>query len=291
MARPTRIQIAKPDIVALFERSEQRVYRREEIAEILEANRSNWRLTVNQSLNGFIDFLQTRTNLREVKLSSVGDSATRYTWGEANAYDIALSLYHGAYLSHGTAVYLHSLTDQIPKRIYVNHEQGPKRFPKATLSQSGIDAAFKKPARITHAVFAMGDLQIVALNGKYTDRLEVGTVNGPSGSALALTKLERTLIDIVVRPVYAGGVVQVVEAFRAARSRVSVNVLAATLKRLDYIYPYHQCVGFYMERAGYESSRIEHMHSIPREFDFYLTNEIKEADYDPKWRLFYPRGM
>ena len=291
MPRITRIQIAKSDIVALFERRGQKVYKSEGIAEILEQNRLNWRLTINQSLSGFIEFLLKRTSLREVVLTSVGGSVTRYTWGEANVYEVALSLNQEAYLSHGTAVYLHGLTDQIPKRIYVNHEQGPKPGGKVTLSQAGIDAAFKKPARVTHAVFQLGELQIVSINGKHTGRLEVGTLKDPDGPALDVTKLERTLIDIAVRPVYAGGVIQVLEAYKAARSRVSVNVLAATLKRLGYIYPYQQCIGFYMARAGYESARVEYMHSMPMNFDFYLANEMGETEYDSNWRLFHPRGM
>jgi hypothetical protein len=81
-----------------------------------------------------------------------------------------------------------------------------------------------------------------------------------------------------VRPVYAGGVAQVLETFKAARPRVSVNVLLATLKRLDYLYPYHQCIGFYMQRAGFEPARLEQVRKIPRTFDFFLTKEIKERE-------------
>lgn len=61
-----------------------------------------------------------------------------------------------------------------------------------------------------------------------------------------MTKLERTLIDIAVRPNYAGGVHHVLEAYAAAKSRVSVNVLLATLQKMEYVYPYHQVIGFYI---------------------------------------------
>jgi len=291
MPKQTRIQIAKNDIVALFEQRGQKVYRSDEIAEVLQSNRVSWRLTINQSLAGFIDFLVNRSALREVRFDSIAGALTRYTWGEANAYELALSLYQGSYLSHGTAIFLHGLTEQIPKKIYVNHEQSAKPARKASLSQEGINAAFSRPARVSHAVFQLGDVQVVSVNGKHTGRLEVGNVRGPGDSQLDITKLERTLIDAAVRPVYAGGVVQVVEVFRAARPRASVNVLLATLKRLDYVYPYHQCIGFYMQRAGYESARLEHLRKVPMRFDFFLTNEMGETGYDASWRLFYPRGM
>jgi predicted transcriptional regulator of viral defense system len=291
MARPTRIQIAKPDIVSLFDKRGQKVYWGDEIAKILQDNRVNWRLTINQSLRGFIDFLVKRTALRLVKLESAQGQVVRYTWGEANAYELALSLNQGSYLSHGTAVFLHGLTEQIYKKIYVNHEQSPKPATKRVLSQEAIETAFARPVRMSNAVFRLPDCEIISINGKHTGRLEVGSIKGPGDSQLEVTKLERTLIDITVRPVYAGGVVQVLETFKAARSQMSINVLLATLKRLDYAYPYHQCIGFYMERAGYEQSRIEHVRTIPANFKFYLTNEMSEADYDAKWRLFYPRGI
>ena len=232
-----------------------------------------------------------RTALRLVKFDSMQGSTTRYTWGEANAYELALSLNRGAYLSHGTAVYLHGLSEQIFKKIYVNHEQNPKMATKESLSQKDIDAAFARPARTSNNIFRVPDFEIVSINGKYTGRLEVESTRGPNDSKLEVTKLERTLIDITVRPLYAGGVVQVLEAFKKSQANMSINILLATLKRLDYAYPYHQCIGFYMERAGYEKSRIEYVKAMPMRFDFYLTNEMAKPSYDAKWRLFYPGGM
>ena len=44
---------------------------------------------------------------------------------------------------------------------------------------------------------------------------------------LAITNIERTLIDATVRPLYSGGVYEVFEAYRRAAEHISVNKLAA----------------------------------------------------------------
>ena len=119
----------------------------------------------------------------------------------------------------------------------------------------------------------------------------MGTLRGPSGEELEVTKLERTLIDVTVRPAYAGGVVQVLEAYRAARARMSVNTLVATLKKLSYAYPYHQAIGFYMEKAGYERERFMRLRTLGVEFDFYLAHGLKQKEYSKFWRLFVPKGF
>ncbi len=129
------------------------------------------------------------------------------------------------------------------------------------------------------------------MSGKYTERLEVGPLPVDTGEEVDVTRIERTLVDIAVRPDYAGGIYQVLEAYRTAKDRISVNTLIAILKKLDYVYPYHQSIGFYMDRAGYDESRTKRLLALGTSLDFYLTYGIKDRKYDPKWRLFFPKGF
>jgi hypothetical protein len=173
----------------------------------------------------------------------------------------------------------------------VNREQSPKPIPEGSLTQAGIDKAFSRPGRETAYIFSGPSYEIVLLNGKFTNRLEVGELIGPQGELLDVTKLERTLVDITVRPNYAGGVYQVLEAYRAAKPRISVGVLLSTLKKLDYKYPYHQAIGLYMERAGYSDEALGRVEELGARLDFYLTNNIPHLAHSGRWRIFYPEGF
>lgn len=213
---------------------------------------------------------------------------TRYLWGEPSVFEVALSLRPRSYLSHGCAVFLHGLNDQIPKTIFVNQEQSKKESPKkSSLTQESLDRAFSNvKQRSSRMIYEYKGANITILNGKHTKELEVGNLEGKR-----VTKLERTLIDIVVRPEYAGGVYQVLEAYKGAKGKASTNVLIATLKKLEYVYPYHQAIGFYMERAGWQEKQFARLLKLGLEFDFYLTYGMKEKEYAQTWRLFYPRGF
>jgi hypothetical protein len=275
-----------------FWNSPMKAFRKMQVADILSSHRSEWKLPAGMTFTSFLEFLLNMNVLREVSIPSEHyTDEKRYILGDASVYSVALSLKPKSYLTHGSAVVLHGLTDQILKTVYVNYEQSAK--PQGGgLTQESINRAFANRQRQSKLTYKYEDFQIVVINGKHTDRLEVTQLSGSDGELLDVTKLERTLIDIAVRPSYAGGVVQVLEAFERAKPNASINTLVATLKKLNYVYPYHQVIGFYMERAGYPESQWQKLIKLGLQFDFYLTYQLPaNKEYDPKWRLFYPSGL
>ena len=92
------------------------------------------------------------------------------------------------------------------------------------------------------------------ISGKNTNRLGVEDRAGPGSEPLQVTNLERTLIDIVVRP-------------------------------------YHQPIGFLMQNAGYPEESCAKLRELGLNPDFYLAHALRQPEYSKDWRLFYPKDL
>lgn len=290
--RISRLKIAKRDIQNHFENFPTNVLTRAQIDRILFENREFWRVSVSTTVQNFIDFLLKETKLKIIKLKFPSRTMDRYIWEDASTFEIVSSLKPDSYFTHYTAVYLHELTEQIPKKLYLNFEQPAKSKVERSLSQQRIKSAFMRPWRVSKNISSYKDYKICLLNGMFTGKLGVIETASPDGKKIYVTNIERTLIDIAVRPVYSGGVFEVLKAYRLARLKVSINKLSAMLEKLNYIYPYHQAVGFYLDKAKvYKVSQIDLMQKFDMKYDFYLTHKMKNMSYSKKWRLYFPKGL
>jgi predicted transcriptional regulator of viral defense system len=237
--------------------------------------------------------LEREELLREAQLhSDEYRPITRYLWRGCTPIEIASTVRDAAYMSHGTAVFLHGLTQQLPRTFYVNYEQTPKPSPTGPLTQEAVDRAFKGKQRTSRYTWQFEINRFTVLSGKHTGQYGVEEMKGPSGEPLRVAGLERTLVDIAVRPTYAGGLYEVLEAYKSAREReLSVSRILATLKALDYRYPYHQSIGFLMERAGFEPKSLKRLRDLGFKCKFYLGYDMKKPDFDDSWQLYIPQGL
>jgi predicted transcriptional regulator of viral defense system len=290
---PTRLQIARPDVIKYFDSLPRTVLDRSDVERILQEQRGFRRLAQTTTVAGFIKFLEKSGQLHTARFDFSYRPIIKYTWGEVPLYTLLLSLKPGCYLTHYTAMYFHQLTDQVPKIININSEQAPKRrYASSQLDQGRIDLAFGNPTRMSNNTAKYEGHTIRMLNGLHTGNVGVIDMPGPEGETLRITDVERTLIDIAVRPEYSGGVFEVLEAYKRATDKVSINRLAAHLRSINYIYPYHQVIGFYLTKAGsYRRSQIDLLRRFEISYDFYLMHQIQERDYSKEWRLFYPKGL
>ncbi|KZO00487.1 type IV toxin-antitoxin system AbiEi family antitoxin domain-containing protein [Pseudobacillus badius] len=231
-----------------------------------------------------LEFLLTSNIINKVELTFPHKKITRYTYGDVSKLQVISSLFSKGYLSHYSALIFHELVKLSESdSIYVNKEQSPKPKNKGVLQQANIDKAFLKSMRTSNYFANYGEHKVYLLSGKFSRNLGVIEVND-----VRVTDLERTLIDITVRPVYGGGVRQVLEAYKKSKGRVSVEKIKFYLTQLEYTYPYHQAIGFYLENSGFSESEVEIMRNFPINFDFYICYGSNQNNYSENWKLFYP---
>lgn len=288
-----RIKIPKKDITEYFNSLEQKVFMKKNIDEILFRKRSSWNLPKTMNVNKFISELN-KMHLTEIKLKALNYDSTysRFIWGHDDlVYQLCLSLKPRSYFSHQTAMYFHGLTDKNPKTIYANSEQSLKSYRDNSLEQGRIDAAFKRKPRTSKYIFSYKDWKICCLNGINTKNLGVTEIDVLKEGELPVTNMERTLIDIAVRPVYSGGCKEVLEAYRRAKGKISVDTLITMLGKINYIYPYHQAIGVYMQTAGFDESDFNKLKKLGLRYDFYLDYDMKKTEYSKEWRIYYPKNL
>jgi hypothetical protein len=287
-----RSKIDLPRLAQYFIDHADQVFTLSDLEFLLAENSDQWNLPPSMTPKAFLRMLLKKTKLRELRLHSPHySSLLRYTaQGNVSPISVALSIMkNDAYFSHASAMWIHGLGKD-HRNVFVNKEQSQKDTSSTPLSQEAIHRAFRNKQRRSKLFYKYEENTITVLSGKHTGRNGVVSATAPSGHKVDVTSIERTLIDITVRPGYAGDVHAVLEAFRLAKDRISVSKLTALLRRLDYTYPYHQSIGFYLKRAGYPESDQLLAKREPIEFDFYLSHNLKAPDFDPEWRVFFPRS-
>ncbi len=281
----------KTEILEVLEESAP-VLRTKELYAILEEHREDWNLPKAATPRRFINYLRQSLNFREARFSFYGRKELLYYREGTPELCIINAIRPNAYFSHYTALQLHDLTEQNPKVVYLNSEQSKKRLQNAEIRQDAVDRAFSRKQRISKTRSVFSGKEICLLSGKHTQNAGVIELPFQDRYTLRVAGLERTLIDIAVRPVYAGGVTQVLESYRRAADRVSVNALLGLLTKLGYSYPYHQAVGFYMDAAGnFTETQVSLVERIPRQLNFYLSYGMEETEFSRKWKVFFPRGL
>lgn len=300
MARLNRFQLMernKDRIADTFQIMGSGFFSFPEIAVFVEENKPDWSLPNKTSVNEVLKFLTEQQILKELSIKLPHRSTTRYIWGSPSVYEIALSLNKNSYITHFSALLLHGLTGNVTKSIYTNVEQANKwssSYDDDEMEQKDIDLAFSRPMRKTNqiAIFELDGTkyQVYMLNGKNHGHLGIKNYSF-NNIELSATDVERTLVDIVVRPNYAGGVEEVLDAFIAAKGQFSVNKMVAYLKKMNYKYPYHQLIGFYLEKAGYQEDVLRLLENIEIKYNFYLTYQMKEKDFSKRWRVYYPKSF
>lgn len=294
MANRSRISISLPYITAKLIKHQPHVYADEDLSQLFLKGKKKWNLPAAMNSRKFVEALEYEGIINSCHLDFGTEWHEAYYLTSCPDYYVVSQMIRNSYVSHATALAFWKMTDVVQDQIYVNREQSQalSKLGKGILVQSGIDGAFKGAQRQTASISNFDGKQVVLVKGKSTNQLGVIEADLKGKEQIRITDPERTLIDCVVRPAYATGPEEMAAIFKKAKSLISVATLADYLNELDYTYPYHQSIGFYLEKAGnYSDSEIDLFRTMPIEFDFYLDYGMSSPAYSKKWKLYAPAPL
>lgn len=219
------------------------------------------------------------------------DQIERFVNGKFTFIELGFSLLNHSWISHYSALEIHQLANKDTTDLFITQELTRKEYNSLNkISQDAVDAAFGKSQRTLNQIFKFKNHRYYLLKTKFSNRL--GVINLIYNNVeISVTNIERTLIDCVVRPAYSGDVNTIIEVFSNARGKLDVTKMYDYLVQLDYIYPYHQAIGFLLEHTGYSAKDWSLFDLKPKHINFYLTYNIKNKYLNRRWMVYIPEDL
>ena len=150
-----------------------------------------------------------------------------------------------------------------------------------------LDAAFEKPQRRSGAKMQWESNNFLLLTSLYAGGSGIET-----RKYFSLSSIERTLIDLSVRPAYGGGARTILEIYKKAILAFTIGNIFKLLDRLSYKYSYHQSIGFYLSLSGYNNQQnLDKLREMGMNCSFYLDYKMIDPIYSDEWNIYFPKDL
>jgi len=266
----------------------QSVYTTGQISQLIE----DYAKAVNDPFDAateiYLQYMVDKGLIGEIVIEGEKRNMKRYlTLPDTSPFEIACSLKTNSYLSHLAAAYVHGLVPAEPHVICVSVEGSKRAAEEGDLDQEKIDEAFQRPQRQSGAKMRCGNKHFLLLTSIYAERAGI-----EERRRFSLTGIERTLIDLTVRPAYGGGAGNILRTYKKAISSLSIDRIIKLLEILSYKYPYHQSIGLYLSLAGYcQQKELDKLKKMGMIHSFYLEYEMIDPVYSDEWNIYFPKEL
>ena len=164
-------------------------------------------------------------------------------------FEIATALVNPAAVSHWSALHYHGLTEQAPRKVFVltTTETSVPRMRRAGCNHSG-------------GGYSVGDtmyrfIQVRPERFFGTEKVWIGDAR------VAITDLERTLLDGLYMPQYCGDFAEVLHAFEIGMAQLDVERITEYALRLDAATA--KRLGWVLESKGVDASQVACLTAFP----------------------------
>lgn len=167
----------------------------------------------------------------------------------AHEFEVAMALVEPAAISHWSALHHHSLSDQVPREVFV-----------LTTTESSIPRARGATAKKRRDGYSAGGntYRFVRVKPERyfgTEKVWIGDAR------VTVTDPERTLLDGLSRPQYCGDLGEVLHAFEVGAPGLNLERIVQYALRLDEATA--KRLGWVLERQGVAAPTLEPLEGLP----------------------------
>ncbi len=234
----------------------------------------------------FTTFLQKLIKLqkKQINITMNNKYLSIYSYDdEVSETKMLLGFRKKSFYSMSSVLNLLGLSDFRENFIFLSQELPNKNLQKNSLSQIAIDTAFSKKYRRTQMIGKYKEKNIIFLTPKYTNYYEI--ITDKEGNRFS--SINRAFVEIIVNVQYFKNSLNIIELFKPIKNKLDVNTIYTVLAVFDFIYPYFQCIGFYLHKIGFKTEELQAFKSRVENLKFYTDKEQESYQYNEYWQMYH----
>jgi hypothetical protein len=208
----------------------------------------------------------------------------RYTLNkEFNIYDFVYSLERNGFFSMFTSLNIQGFTNFRENFIFISKERMQRvNFSSKNITQEAIDKAFSNKPRKTKAYNTIYNYNIVMLESNNTQGVGIINYNG-----YKVSSINRAFVEIISNIQYSKTPYDVIWEFRQLKDKLDINEIFKIIEKFDFIYPYYQLAGYYLEKIGFLKEELSRFFNNKTNLIFYTMKNKTNYDLDEYWGIKY----
>lgn len=255
----------------------------EQLKEILQQLKDKSLVSSSLSFNAFLLKLIDE-GLIQKSISIRGHIKTRYTFNQNfKTYDFCNSLEKNSFFSMSTALNLQGLSDFRKEYIFVSKERTIRiEQGSVTLNQENIDNAFSKKPRRTNAYDKIDNHIVVLLEANNTDGFGLIEYDG-----YRVSSINRAFVEMITNIHYFQSSQNLIQVFKNIKNSLDIDKIYTIIEKFDFIYPYFQLAGFYLEKIGFSKTELSKFYDKRSQLRFYTEKNKNHYEFDEYWNIYF----
>lgn len=255
----------------------------EQLREILQQLKNRSLVSRSLSFNSFLLRLIDE-GLSQKSITIRGHTKTRYTFSsDFNIYDFCNSLEKNSFYSMSTALNIQGFSNFRQEYIFVSKERITRiEQVDISLTQQNIDDAFNKKPRRTNAYDKINKHIIVMLEANHTEAFEI-----IQHGSYRVSSINRAFVEMITNVHYFQSSQKIIETFKKIKNVLDIDKIYIIIEKFDFIYPYFQLAGFYLEQIGFTKVELKKFYMKSSTLKFYTEKNKNQYEFNEYWKIYF----